>query len=190
MDAAGAKLMTPSWAQNNPATAKPRIIDPAAGFTTQLYAALYGLAGFPASFDQSFVESSRIFVVGNGEAPVPDAALMPTPGTAGAEATYNPAELVSADKPGAKGWILWRDKTSGKTYAAKARPRTTHEGGTTPYRTDIGARMLENAANLEKMADAACAGGASSSCTYRTRILENFRDNVEIMRMLHKMLGN
>ena len=38
--------------------------------------ALYGLSAFPTTFDHSFVDTTRIFVVGNGEAPVPDVELL------------------------------------------------------------------------------------------------------------------
>ena len=46
------------------------LIDPAGGFTLQLYAGVYGLSAFPTTFDHVFIDTTQIFVVGNGEAPV------------------------------------------------------------------------------------------------------------------------
>ena len=44
-------------------------IDPFATFSVQLYWQVLGQARFPNTFDRSFVDESRIFVVGTGEAP-------------------------------------------------------------------------------------------------------------------------
>ncbi len=190
-DASGRRLVNPSWTLNDPAAAKARILDPAVGFTVQLYAALFGMSGFPATFDQSFIETSRVFAVGNGEAPVPDVALMPTPGTPGPDATFDPAALLSATPPGTKSWLLWTDKTTGKTYASRTRQRTAHDIATRPYRTDIGSRMLETAITMEKITRDACLDAAgSANCVSRTRTFDFFRENLEIMRLLHKILGN
>ena len=42
-------------------------IDPSVSFSVQLYAAVYGMAWFPDTFDQSFFNSARIFVRGGAE---------------------------------------------------------------------------------------------------------------------------
>jgi hypothetical protein len=44
-------------------------IDPFATFSVQLYWQVLGQARFPSNFDRSFVDDSRIFIVGTGEAP-------------------------------------------------------------------------------------------------------------------------
>lgn len=190
------QVMHPSWTLDDPSIPKPGIIDPNAGFTLQLYAGVYALSGFPAAFDQSFVEATRVFVVGNGEAPVPDNTLMPSPGVAGPDATFDPSELVSAvvapgAVPGTKNWLIWQDNGTGKFYAARALKRTTHEGGTTAYRVDIGTRMLEMALTLSQQVAAACgsAGGETPACTGRVRALDNYRQNIDIMRSLHNAFG-
>ncbi len=121
-----------SWALNNDLVTKPAtgLVDPTTGFTIQLYAAVYGLSEFPTTFDQSFIDSTRIFVIGNGEAPVPDSELVTAAGTPTALATFLPSELKG--NGGAKEWLLWTDPASGKTYgahsnrrAATARPRAS-----------------------------------------------------------------
>jgi hypothetical protein len=42
-------------------------IDPQIGFSVQLYASALGLALIPATYDQSFLDSARIFLQGNGQ---------------------------------------------------------------------------------------------------------------------------
>jgi hypothetical protein len=173
-----------------PAPQAPRIIDPAAGFTLQLYAGVYGLSGFPATYDQSFVDATRIFVVGNGEAPIPDHELLAGAGLAGPQATFDPAQLVSAAPPGPKSWLVWTDQATGKTYAAHALARATTGGGTTPYRIDVAARMLEMARTLEAQTAKSCAPqGDPTSCGVKSRAFQSYRQNVDIMRSLHNAFG-
>ena len=42
-------------------------VDPGDTFTTQLYAATWGMAMFPMNYSQEFLDRSRIYVAGNGE---------------------------------------------------------------------------------------------------------------------------
>lgn len=42
-------------------------LDPNASFSIQLFASVYGLANIPAGFDQSFINSARIFIAGGAE---------------------------------------------------------------------------------------------------------------------------
>lgn len=51
-------------------------IDPAASFSVQLYWQVLGQARFPQNFDRSFVDDSRVFIVGTGDAPLVDPARM------------------------------------------------------------------------------------------------------------------
>jgi len=37
---------------------EPRALDPSAGFTIQLYAGVYGLAGFPTTFDREYIDNT------------------------------------------------------------------------------------------------------------------------------------
>src|SRR6185436_5504097 len=101
----------PGWALNSAnLAARPagsEVIDPAGGFTLQLYAGLYGLSSFPTTFDHSFIDSTRIFVVGNGEAPIPDASLLNANGTPGPKATNDPTQLVS--NGGTFNRFVWTD---------------------------------------------------------------------------------
>jgi hypothetical protein len=53
-------------------------VDPAATFTVQLYWQVLGQARFPTTFDRNFVDDSRVFVVGRGNAPALDEDRMVT----------------------------------------------------------------------------------------------------------------
>jgi hypothetical protein len=151
---------------------------------------VYGLAGFPSTYDQSFVDATRIFVVGNGEAPVPDSQLLAGPGVAGPQATVDPAQLVSAATPGTKSWFVWTDQETGKSYAAHAQKRVTNQGANSSYRIDAGVRMLEMARMLEGQAAASCETGADpTGCKTKTRAFQNFRQNIDVMRSLHNAFG-
>ncbi|HEX9104064.1 MAG TPA: zinc-dependent metalloprotease, partial [Polyangia bacterium] len=155
----------PGWAldsANLAARGTPAdLIDPAGGFTLQLYAGLYGLSAFPTTFDHSFVDTTRIFVVGNGEAPVPDSELLTTGGTPGAQATNDPTQLVS-HPAGTKQWFIFTDVASGKTYAAQATPQVKDGSGTQTYRNDTGVRMLETALTLQGQANTLCTADPTS----------------------------
>ena len=167
------------------------LIDPAGGFTLQLYAGLYGLSAFPTTFDHSFVDTTRIFVVGNGEAPVPDAQLLTTAGTPGPQATDDPTQLVANMGAGGKEWFVFTDVASGKTYAAQSVPKIADGSGTTTYRNDTGARMLETALTLQNQANTLCAGAGATSpgCAAKTQALQKFKQNIDVMRSLHNAFG-
>jgi hypothetical protein len=53
-------------------------VDPAAGFTVQLYWQVLGQARFIRNFDYNFHDESRVFVVGTGQAPEVDPARLAT----------------------------------------------------------------------------------------------------------------
>lgn len=201
-DASGKTVTNAGWALNSanlaarPAT--PDLVDPAGGFTLQLYAGLYGLSAFPTTFDHSFVDTTRIFVVGNGEAPVPDSELLTAGGTPGPQATNNPALLLG--NGGTVQWFVFTDKASGKTYAAQSVGKVADGSGATTYRQDTGARMLETAYWLSQQAAAICAGpdtpptnpttGPNSpGCAAKTQSLAKFKQNIDVMRSLHNAFG-
>lgn len=191
----GRTVQKQSWTLDKAALDRPRLLDPSTGFTLQLYAGVYGLAGFPSTFDQSFIDATRIFVVGNGEAPVPDSQLLASAGVAGPQATFEPKELVSAAPStppvvATKRWLVWTDQGTGKTYAAHALPRVTNAGAQATYRIDVGVRMLEMARTLETQVTLSCGPmGDPTSCKVKTRAFENYRQNIDVMRSLHNAFG-
>jgi hypothetical protein len=139
-----------SWALNNTSTGTPKadLIDPTTGFTIQLYTAIYGLSEFPTTYDQDFVDTTRIFVVGNGEAPVSDTQIL-------ADGSFTGTDLVTTG--GTKKWMLWTDPASQKTYAAQARAKVGDGESMGMYRNDTGARMLQQMVALTGAKTAACA---------------------------------
>jgi hypothetical protein len=195
----------PGWALNSQNLQArgptPNVIDPAGGFTLQLYAGLYGLSSFPTTFDHSFIDTTRIFVVGNGEAPVPDSELLTTGGTLGPQAASDPAQLVA--NGGTKQWFVYTDASSGKTYAAQsvarlndgsvspATPCSTNPNQVGCYRNDTGVRMLETARTLDLQAQGLCAGAGSTSagCAAKSQALQKFKQNIDVMRSLHNAFG-
>ena len=194
----------PGWTLNAQSmagrVAQPDLIDPAGGFTLQLYAGLYGLSAFPTTFDHSFIDTTRIFVVGNGEAPVPDSELLTVAGAPGPQATNDPTQLVA--NGGAKQWLVYSDPTSGKTYAAQSTPRlsdgsvtlatpcSTNPNQVSCYRNDTGVRMLESALTLQNQAAPLCtADPTSAGCAAKTQALQKFKQNIDVMRSLHNAFG-
>ena len=204
IDGDGVTFHTPRWTvnddgrDNNGAPIRQNLIDPSMGFSLQVYAGVYGLSSLPTTFDHSFIETTKIFVVGNGEAAIPDSELLantdPACGVAGCPvtgsgvATFEPAHLVSA-RPlltGAKEWLLWKDPDTGKTYAAHAVPTTADgevgpsaSGGTTQYRNDTAVRMLETLIGLSKLTQAPNVKQAKAL----------YIQNIEVMRSLHAAFG-
>ena len=70
-------------------------------------------ASFPTTFDPEFIDSTRVFVLGNGEATTSDQEIL-------AKGTDVDADLVG--NGGAKEWFIFRDTFSGKSYAAHSTP--------------------------------------------------------------------
>jgi hypothetical protein len=176
------RVVQPEWSLNNGAeTARSGLVDPATGFTLQLYTSVLGLAFFPATFDNSFVDTTRIFVVGNGEAPVPDSTIL-------ASGTTDPTQTVGAG--GANEWFYWKDSATGKTYAAHSTAKVGDGGSVTnkAYRNDTGVRMLIMAKKLNDAANAAC-GAAQPTCGPQRLAADKFRDNLDQMRSLHNTFG-
>ena len=96
-DTATSTLKRVNWADlTNTGFATPRVlgtgklIDPMMTFTVKYISSLYGAAMFPQTFDNSFVDQSKIFVSGNGE-----------------QVTFAANQQRS-----------WTDPLSGKTYVA------------------------------------------------------------------------
>jgi hypothetical protein len=174
-----------NWTINDDGTVDPsrlnNLIDPATGFTTQLYAGVFGLSAFPTTFDHSFIETTKIFVIGNGEAPVPDSQLLALDNQnrtiPGPLATNDTTKLI-ANTAGGKEWFVWTDSTTGKSYAAHSVPRVSDGDlgtGAHTYRNDTGVRMLEMAQKID--------------ATGNTTALALFRQNIEVMRALHNAYG-
>jgi hypothetical protein len=179
-----------SWTLNKAPTnmsTTDQLVDPSTGFSIQLYTGVYGLSGFPDTFDQSFIDTTKVFVVGNGEAPVSDAEIT-------AKGTSDPTQTLGAG--GTKEWFLWRDSSSGKTFAAHSSAQAasgdpnTHSS-TDLYRNDTAVRMLTMASMLDAAKASACAGAnaASQTCAAKTTALAQFTQNLDVMRALHNHFG-
>jgi hypothetical protein len=180
----------PNWNLNKAATdggTATNIIDPSTGFSLQLYTGVYGLSAFPTTFDHSFIDTTRIFVVGNGEAPVPDAQLQ-SPDSAGSLSTSNPTKLVA--NGGTATYFVWTDNDTGKMYASHSSPAVPNNDGTAgTYRVDTGVRMLEQALALQTAATIACASNNTATCSAKSLAVTNFRENIDVMRSLHNAFG-
>jgi hypothetical protein len=180
-----------SWTLNNTGTTTPKtdILDPYTGFTLQLDALVYGLSEFPTTYDQDFVDTTRIFVVGNGEAPISDDTIIAT-------ATTNPAATIGAG--GASEWFTWKDPVSGKTYGAHSSPKVSDGNGfAKTYRNDTAVRMLTLMTDLYKAASDACGASlpptgvytSNAVCMAKYTAAINFRDNIDLVRGLHRRYG-
>lgn len=64
----GDKVVFPDYADPDTASSLPRV-DPYATFTVQLYWQVLGQARFPDAYGRSFLDESRIFMIGTGSAP-------------------------------------------------------------------------------------------------------------------------
>ena len=173
-DPKNAKVTMPSWTLDLAGNNEPgMLIDPSGGFTLQLYAGVYGLSSFPTTFDHDFVDTTRIFVVGNGEAPVPDSSI-----SCSATGTMNP-----------NGYYCITDTYTGKSYAAKSFPMVPQMiGGTTVMqRQDTGVRMLQQYKAILDAQAAACPSGAN--CAAKTLAAQQFKENIDVMRSLHNAFG-
>jgi hypothetical protein len=174
-----ASVAYPDWALDNKNFQTPDtrpLIDPAGGFTLNLYAGVYAMSAFPSGFDNDFVDTTRIFVVGNGEAPVPDSQIL------GSLGTTNPDD--SAGK-----YYTFSDPVSGKTYAARIFPKSGDGGSGSVYRQDTGVRMLDTLAKLNTDRVAACAAPSSIECSLKTTAFNNYKSNIDVMRSLHHKFG-
>ncbi len=213
-------VMQPSWTLDDPDMQKgdptdplQGIIDPATGFTLSLYAGVYALAAFPSTFDHDFIDNTQIFVVGNGEATVPDSYLenpcssVPN-STCNPDVTTDPSALIShtATNPSASAsWLVVTDPINGQTFAAHSIPVQTltvlnskdpsgHTTTTSNLRSDIGVRMLEQLKNYAELFNAANALADSdatkvSQVAFTQAQYLNFREQVEIMRGLQNAFG-
>ncbi|MFM2153564.1 MAG: hypothetical protein RL199_1999, partial [Pseudomonadota bacterium] len=183
------------WSLADPSAPKADRIDPAMGFTLGLYAGAYALASFPTTFDHEFLDNTKVFVLGNGEAFASDADIAEF-------GTYDPAQLVSHG--GTMEWLKYRDEASGKVYAAHATvPRSTvvpdaasatGSTRTAELRSDIGVRMLEHLKLLgDRRAEALLLPDSDATKEAQLAATDNefqkFRQNVEVVRSLHNAFG-
>ncbi len=179
-----------------PTTSKPTFYDPELGFSMQMWAGVFGMSGFTSGFDHSFINNSQVFVIGNGEAPVPDTSLMNGDGTPGPLATTDSAQLVSACAlsqtaqqnaciASHKEWFTFKDPLSGKSYAAHASPPLKINSPTGPnfVRQDLAVRMLEKAVILA----APLVGNAGNAAAAKTYL--QFQENLDMMRSLVGSFG-
>lgn len=157
----------------------PRL-DPEAGFSMQMWAGVWGMAGFSSTFDQGFIDATRVFVVGNGEAPVPDSSLLNSDGTPGPLATNDASQLVA--NGGTVQWYVYTDPQTGKTYAAHSvAPAAV---GSTTGRADIAVRMLEHAGKLWARTSA-----SGVDHDYATTEYAKYVQQLDMLRSLHNAMG-
>jgi hypothetical protein len=188
---------TSSWLMPEDTSTKTDLIDSATGFTMALYSGIYALAAFPTTFDASFIDNTRIFVLGNGESSATESEIA-------ANGTSEPSDLVTYG--GSKTWLTVADPISGKTFAARAStqrgipvldPRVTNPDpsnnyGITsvPVRADSGVRMLEKLKVLaDKAASLSGLPDTDSRKSFANNELQKFRQNIEVMRSLHNAYG-
>ena len=178
-------------------TALPTVFDPELGFSLQMWSGVFGMSGFTSGFDHSFINNSQVFVVGNGEAPVPDTSLVALDGTPGALATNDSTQLTrvctftnSQQQNDCithhKEWYVFKDPLSGKTYAAHSSPPSKISGapgGTNFARQDVAVRMLEHANLL-----ATNLAQSPSNTAFQTTYLK-YQENLDMMRSLVGAFG-
>jgi hypothetical protein len=63
----GSHLVYPDLGNHLDRNMNGAIVEPAVGFSLQLYAMIYGMTLTPRSFDQSFIDKARLFVKGGAE---------------------------------------------------------------------------------------------------------------------------
>ena len=176
------------WAGNG----QTSYLDAATGFSIQIWAGIHALESFPLTFDHDFIDTTKIFVVGNGEATTSDARIL-------ADGTDDPAQLVGMG--GNKEWFYLKDP-SGKTYAAHSTPPSSamvlagngapndqYQLATVPLRNDSAVRMLVSLKTMAAAYATAKAGNNASRTAFMKTEYEKFRQNIEVMRSLHNAFG-
>ena len=188
-------------------------LDPELGFSAQMWSGVFGMAGFNSTFDQGFIDATRIFVVGNGEAPVPDSQLMNADGTPGPLATDDPTDVKGSCNAagtvcGTKDWLIWTDPNTTKTYAAHSAPPVIPgcDSATLPLpqdpnganpactsnkpvRQDLAVRMLEHAKALNGRIAYANANPTVEDRDVARNNYNQFVQNLDMMRSLHNWMG-
>ncbi len=190
-------IVNPNWALPNPPTTGELqdLLDPQTGFTLNLYAGIYALAQFPTTFDHDFIDDTKVFVVGNGEATTSDQTIQ-------AQGTSDPRQLVSHCAVGdssclssAKQWFVIQDP-SGETLAAHAVAPTAEdvltESGdtqTVSLRHDIGVQMLEPLQHMDLVLQDAETSGDATAIDQAQTAYQNYRENIQVIRSLENAFG-
>ncbi len=204
-------LAMQSWTTGKFSTGTPPpdtdIIEPATGFTLQIYAGLDMLAQITSGFDHSVIENTQIFIVGNGEATVPDVKLG-SPDAAGSLSTDKPDNLVSSCNPtqsadafnaclvGKKQWFVFSSQ-NGRMYASRSVPRSTSltvSGSPSVLSAQAGTRMVQMLQTLENRYTDALKIKIDDITRDRQiavakTAMDKFVSNIEVMRSLHKAFG-
>ena len=195
--------------QTVPTTGEADLIDPEIGFSLQMWAGVFGMSGFSSTFDHSFIDNTRIFLLGNGEAPVPDSLLIHPDGTAGDLASFDPTQVKAACNSTStaclntkKDWLVFQDYLTKKYYAAQSSPRLSLKRGADPtnyVRQDIGARMLERAYSLYTAIDSPNhlpanattqqKNAAAAAAAAATPVYLKWQENLDMTRALHGAFG-
>jgi len=187
-----------SWLMDDPSANRGELIDPQAGFTLNLFAGVYALAAFPGTYDHSFIDNTKIFVIGNGEASTTDAEIQ-------AHGTSDVSDLGTSASDGKTiEWFVMTDP-SGKKYAAHwtptrattvlsaktpGDPTSNYELSTAQLRTDSGVRMLQRLQTLaNKVAAVSSLPDSDSTKAAVLNDYDQYRQNIEVMRSLHNAFG-
>jgi hypothetical protein len=142
---------------------KGQVVSPNVGFTLQLAAMAYGMTLIPNTFDQDFVNRSRVFVAGSSEA-----------------VELDPLKQVS-----------FVDERSGMTYYAGSYLRDDVKGMEgTVLETGPGAAMINHAKSLQARIDAAVTAGEPEAAAAWRAKLHDYLDNLDILRYLGHGLGH
>jgi len=202
-----------SWTTNNFNMAPPPatdIVEPATGFTAQVYTGVDVLTQIATGFDRSPIDNTQIFIIGNGEAPVSDQDVFldgtvdpngikssmdcdPRPRMAETQAqAYSRSKLCVGTK---KTWFIYK-ASNDRTYAARSVPLIAagNDPNAEPLRTDTGVRMLQMLRTLDKrLADAQALPFNDPNRDRRVAVTQTAFDkyvsNIEVMRSLHKAFG-
>lgn len=166
------------WTGVDP-TPEGDLIDPRTGFQVQLFASVFGMALFPSTFDQSFINYGRVFVEGGGSDFI--------------NVCRDDSDALDPER------CVWFDEPeSGKRFMAmRFAPLTlqttdpkTGDPVTKEFDVDVGARMVQRLEQLydywqETVDEDEPAGDAE-----RKRLYERYIDNMDFMRNLSDIFND
>ncbi|MFO0563748.1 MAG: hypothetical protein U0269_37330 [Polyangiales bacterium] len=154
-------------------------VSPNLGFTTNLYAAVFGMAGLSASYDQRFIQSARLWADGD-----PFAATLPPGETVTFRdpvtgLTYRAIKQTS-QTPGAS------NLDPGVSVREAARPMAG-DGTNYPGERGIAARMILRANDLLRFANAQAPNTPARNRAFTQ--LQQYVDLLNVMRFLNSRFG-
>ncbi len=137
-------------------------MEPNVSFSVQLYAAVFGMAYIPQTYDQDFLNSSRVWIEGGAE-----------------EIELDPSMPL----------VSFRDPESGLTYSSASYP-VTDTVGSVSRESGVGASLLAYANDLaEGAAGPDKIYGTTDDVLVARNAMRKFVDNIDIVRRLTWQLG-